>query len=103
MTERELFHDAVMQYMVDDARIAKESKRRKPHPIARRILFAAACILVALGVTVFSIPSARAAALRLPSSQIRRYTCAAITLSITPPSSARFMKLSISYFRNSIK
>jgi len=61
MTERELFHDAVMQYMVDDARIAKESKRRKPHPIARRILFAAACILVALGVTVFSIPSARAA------------------------------------------
>lgn len=61
MTERELFHNAVMQYIVDDARIAKESKRRKPHPIARRILFAAACILVALGVTVFSIPSARAA------------------------------------------
>lgn len=61
MTERELFHDAVMQYIVDDARIAKESKRRKPHPIARKILFAAACILVALGVTVFSIPSARAA------------------------------------------
>ncbi len=50
-----------MQYMVEDARIARESKRKKAHPLARRILFAAAGLVVALGVTVFAIPSARAA------------------------------------------
>lgn len=61
MTERELFKEAVMQYLVDDAQVARVSKRRKTRPVARRILFAAACLLVALSVTVFSIPSARAA------------------------------------------
>lgn len=61
MTERELFKEAVMQHLVDDAQVKRESKRRKAHPVARKILFAAACLLVAAGVTVFSIPSARAA------------------------------------------
>jgi len=61
MTERELFKEAVMQYLVDDATAQRASKKRKPRPVARRILFAAACLLVALSVTVFSIPSARAA------------------------------------------
>lgn len=61
MTEHELFKEAVMQNMVDDARIQRESKKRKHHPIARKILLAAACLLVAVSVTVFAIPSARAA------------------------------------------
>ena len=61
MTERELFKEAVMQYMVDDTRIQRESKKRKSHPAMRRILFAAAGLVVALGITVFAIPSARAA------------------------------------------
>ncbi len=61
MTERELFKETVMQHLVDDAQVKRESKRRKAHPVARKILFAAACLLVMAGVTVFSIPSARAA------------------------------------------
>jgi hypothetical protein len=61
MTERELFKEAVMQYLVDDATAQRASKKRKSRPVARRILFAAACLLVAVSVTVFSIPSARAA------------------------------------------
>jgi len=61
MTERELFKEAVMQYLVDDALAKRASKRRRKRPVARRILFAAACLLVAVSVTVFSIPSARAA------------------------------------------
>ena len=61
MTERELFRTAVMQYMVDDARIVSVSKARSTRPIMRKFLFAAACILVVVSVSVFSIPSARAA------------------------------------------
>ncbi|NLI53562.1 MAG: hypothetical protein GX417_04480 [Clostridiales bacterium] len=61
MTEQELFKEAVMQYLVDDAQVKSMSKRRKSHPVARRILFAAACLLVAVSVTIFAIPSARAA------------------------------------------
>lgn len=61
MTERELFKEAVMQYIVDDTRVQRVSKKRKTHPVARKILFAAACLLIALSVTVFAIPSARAA------------------------------------------
>ena len=60
MTEHELFKEAVMQYLVDDAHVQRASKRHKRHPVARRIMIAAACLLVAVGVTVFSIPSARA-------------------------------------------
>jgi len=60
MTERELFKEAVMRYMVDDTRVQRVSKRRKKHPVARRILFVAAGLIVAFSVTVFSIPSARA-------------------------------------------
>ena len=61
MTERELFKEAVMQYMVDDTRVMRVSKRRKNRHVARKVLFAAACLVVALSVTVFAIPSARAA------------------------------------------
>lgn len=61
MTERELFKEAVMQYLVDDVQVQRISKRRKTHRTARRVIFAAACLLVAVSVTVFSIPSARAA------------------------------------------
>ena len=61
MTERELFKEAVMQYLVDDTRVMRVSKKRRTHRAARRILFAAACLLVLISVTVFSIPSARAA------------------------------------------
>ena len=61
MTEHELFKEAVMRYMVDDARAQRESKTRKRRPIARKILFAAACLLIAVSATVFAIPSARAA------------------------------------------
>ena len=61
MTEHELFKEAVMQHMVNDARVQRESKTRKHHPVARKVLFAAACLLVAVSVTVFAIPSARAA------------------------------------------
>ena len=61
MTERELFKEAVMQYMVDDTRVMRVSKRRKNRHVARRVLFAAACVLVLFSVTVFAIPSARAA------------------------------------------
>ena len=61
MTERELFKEAVMQYMVDDTRVMRVSKKRKNRHVARRVLFAAACLVVALSVTVFAIPSARAA------------------------------------------
>ena len=61
MTEHELFKEAIMQNMVDDARVQRESKKQKRHPIARKVLFAAACLLVAVSVTVFAIPSARAA------------------------------------------
>ncbi len=61
MTERELFKEAVMQYMVDDTRVVRASKKRKNRHVARRVLFAAACVVVALSVTVFAIPSARAA------------------------------------------
>ncbi len=61
MREHELFKQAVMQYLVDDAHTQRASKQHKKHPVVRRILVAAACLLVALGVTVFSIPSARAA------------------------------------------
>ena len=68
MTERELFKEAVMQYMVDDTRVQRVSKRRKKHPVARRILFVAAGLIVAFSVTVFSIPSARAAVEELISS-----------------------------------
>lgn len=50
-----------MQYMVDDARVQRESKKRRAHPVARRILFAAAGLVLATGITVFAIPSARAA------------------------------------------
>ena len=42
MTERELFKEAVMQYMVDDARVQRVSKGEKTHRTARRVLFAAA-------------------------------------------------------------
>ena len=70
MTERELFKEAVMQYMVDDTRVQRVSKKRKKrvHAVARRVLLVAACLLVAFGVTVFSIPSARAAVEELISS-----------------------------------
>ena len=70
MTERELFKEAVMQYMVDDARIQRVSKKRskRSHTVARRIILVAACLLIAFGVTVFSIPSARAAVEELISS-----------------------------------
>ncbi len=63
MTERELFKEAVMQYLVDDARIQRESRKRRnrSHAVARRLLFAAACLVVTASITVFSIPSARAA------------------------------------------
>ena len=61
MTERELFKEAVMQYLVDDEGVRRESKQRKRNPVARKILFAAACLLVAVSATVFAIPSARAA------------------------------------------
>ena len=61
MTERELFKEAVMQYMVDDEGVRRESKQRRRNPVARKILFAAACLLVAVSATVFAIPSARAA------------------------------------------
>ncbi|HWQ97774.1 MAG TPA: DUF4179 domain-containing protein [Clostridia bacterium] len=61
MTERELFKEAVMQNLVDDARVKHVSKKHKRHPVARKILVAAACLLVALCVTVYSIPTARAA------------------------------------------
>ena len=61
MTERELFKEAVMQYMVDDTRIMRVSKKKKTHRAVRRVLFAAACVLVLFSVTVFAIPSARAA------------------------------------------
>ncbi len=61
MTERELFKEAVMQYMVDDTRVVRVSKRRKNRHVARRVLFAAACVLVLFSVTVFALPSARAA------------------------------------------
>lgn len=61
MTERELFKEAVMQNLVDDARVKHVSKKHKSHPVARKILVAAACLLVALCVTVYSIPTARAA------------------------------------------
>jgi len=61
MREHELFKEAVMQYLVDDAHVQRASKAHKAHRIARRILVAVACLLVAVGVTVFSIPSARAA------------------------------------------
>ena len=61
MTEHELFKEAVMQNFIDDAHVKRESKRHRAHPVARKILFTAACLLVAAGVTVFSIPSARAA------------------------------------------
>ena len=61
MTEQELFKEAVMQNIVNDARVQRESKNRKRHTVARKILFAAACLLVAVSVTVFAIPSARAA------------------------------------------
>lgn len=50
-----------MQYLVDDAKVQRASKKRKQRPVARRILFAAACLLVAVSATVISIPSARAA------------------------------------------
>jgi len=61
MTEHELFREAVMQNLVNDARVKHASKQRKRHPVARKILVAAACLLVALCVTVYSIPTARAA------------------------------------------
>jgi len=61
MTERELFKEAVMQNIVDDTRVMRVSKRRKNRHVARRVLFAAACVLVLFSVTVFAIPSARAA------------------------------------------
>ena len=61
MTEHELFKEAVMRNFIDDAHVMRESKRHRSHPVARKILFAAACLLAAVGVTVFSIPSARAA------------------------------------------
>lgn len=61
MTEHELFKEAVMQYLVDDAQVKRASKAHKRHPAVRRILVTAACLLAAAGVTVFSIPSARAA------------------------------------------
>lgn len=61
MTERELFKEAVMLYLVDDTEVQHAGKRRKAHPVARRALFAAACLLIAASVMVFSIPSARAA------------------------------------------
>lgn len=61
MTERELFKEAVMQYMIDDARVKRASKVKKTHHAVRRVLFAAACLLVLFSVTVFAIPSARAA------------------------------------------
>lgn len=50
-----------MHNLVDDAYVLRESKKRKRHPAVRKMLFAAACLLVVAGVTVFSIPSARAA------------------------------------------
>lgn len=61
MTERELFKEAVMQYMIDDAQVRRRRKAPKAHRAARRVLFAAACLLILLSVTVFAIPSARAA------------------------------------------
>lgn len=52
-----------MQYLVDDTRIRRVSKKQKnrSHAVARRLLFAAACLIVLASITVFSIPSARAA------------------------------------------
>lgn len=61
MTERELFKEAVMNYLVDDDGVKHLAVRRKTHRLARRILVAAACLLLAAGVTVTAIPSARAA------------------------------------------
>lgn len=59
--EQELFHDAVTHYMVDDERVRYWSKFRTGRRTARRILTAAACLLVAAAITTFAIPSARAA------------------------------------------
>ncbi|MCE5189420.1 MAG: DUF4179 domain-containing protein [Eubacteriales bacterium] len=50
-----------MQYMVDDTRVMRVSKRRKNRHVARRILFAAACLLAVVCITVVAVPSARAA------------------------------------------
>lgn len=61
MTERELFKEAVMQYMVDDAQVRRAGRKQKMHRTARRILFAAACLVAVMGITVVAVPSARAA------------------------------------------
>ena len=61
MTEHELFREAVMQNMVDDAKAMRHETKRKKHPAARRILVAAACFAAVAAVTVTAIPGARAA------------------------------------------
>lgn len=61
MTEHELFKEAVMQNMVDDAKAMRHETKRKKHPAARRILVAAACFMAVAAVTVTAIPEARAA------------------------------------------
>lgn len=61
MTEQELFRAAVMQYMVDDASVKHAAVKQKTYHAARRILLAAACLLVTVAITVMAIPSARAA------------------------------------------
>ncbi len=61
MTEHELFKEAVMQNMVDDAKVMRHETKRKKHPAARRILVAAACFVAVAAVTVTAIPEARAA------------------------------------------
>lgn len=60
MTERELFKEAVMDYMVNDTRVLRASKQRKERHAMRRVLATAACLILVAAVTVFSIPSARA-------------------------------------------
>ena len=61
MTEHELFKEACMRYMVDDARVKRGCKTRKTHSVVRRILTAAACLILLAAVSLLTIPSARAA------------------------------------------
>jgi len=61
MTERELFKEAVLQYMVDDTQAKHIALKRTRNHVARRILTTAACVVAAVVITVMAIPSARAA------------------------------------------
>ncbi len=61
MTQRELFKEAVMQNLVDDARVKRVCKSRKHQGAARRALAVAICALLVAAMTILTIPSARAA------------------------------------------